>query len=92
MMAAARRPAAVGKVLPGAQGIATRSIDTTAAVRLVKQGGGFLIDRIALTLRAKVPGLDEAAFQKIAQDVKQNCPLSKALKSVPEITLVATRS
>ena len=75
-----------------AQGIATRSIDTTAAVRLVKQGGGFLIDRIALTLRAEVPGLDEAAFQKIAQDVKQNCPLSKALKSVPEITLVATRS
>ena len=73
-----------------AQGIATRSIDTTAAVRLVKQGEGFAIDRIALTLKASVPGVDEATFQKIAKDAKENCPLSKALAGVPEITLVAT--
>lgn len=73
-----------------AQGIATQSVDTTAAVRLVKQGEGFAIDRIALTLRAVVPGIDDATFQKIANEAKVNCPLSKALKSVPEITLVAT--
>jgi lipoyl-dependent peroxiredoxin len=36
-----------------------------------------------------VPGLDEAAFQKIAAGAKQSCPLSKALASVPEITLTA---
>jgi lipoyl-dependent peroxiredoxin len=72
------------------QGIATRSIDTTAAVRLVKQGEGFAIDRIALTLKAAVPGIDEARFQKIAQGAKENCPLSKALAAVPEITLAAT--
>jgi len=73
-----------------AQGIATKSVDTTAAVRLVQLGGGFAIDRIALTLKASVPGIDEAAFQKIAQAAKQSCPLSKALASVPEITLEAT--
>jgi lipoyl-dependent peroxiredoxin len=73
-----------------AQGIATRSVDTTAAVRLVQQGNGFTIDRIALTLKASVPGIDDATFQKIAQSAKQNCPLSKALTSVPEITLAAT--
>lgn len=73
-----------------AQGIATKTVDTTAAVRLVQQGSGFAIDRIALTLKASIPGIDDATFQKIAQDAKQNCPLSKALAAVPEITLTAT--
>lgn len=71
-------------------GIKTESVDTTASVRLSKDGDGFIIDRIALTLKAKVPGLDDAAFQKLAHDAKVNCPLSKALAAVPEITLEAT--
>jgi osmotically inducible protein OsmC len=71
-------------------GIATEAIDTSAKVRLVKQGDGFVIDRIALTLDAKVPDIDNAKFQELAQGAKQGCPLSKALASVPEITLVAT--
>lgn len=70
-------------------GFATEAADTTASVRLVKQGEGFLIDRIALRLEAKVPGIDDAQFQKLAQGAKENCPLSKALASVPEITLTA---
>jgi len=71
-------------------GVATEGIDTQAKVRLVKQGDGFVIDRIALTLDAKVPGIDNTKFQELAQGAKQGCPLSKALASVPEITLVAT--
>jgi osmotically inducible protein OsmC len=71
-------------------GFATQSVDTTAAVRLVPSGEGFLIDRIALDLQAKVPGITEARFQEIALDAKKNCPLSKALASVPEVTLKAT--
>ena len=71
-------------------GINTEVIDTKAAVRLVKDGEGFKIDRIALTLDAKVPGIDEATFQQIAQGAKAGCPLSKALAGVPEITLKAT--
>jgi hypothetical protein len=59
-------------------------------VRLVKQGEGFGIDRIALTLQASVPGIGAEQFQQIAQRAKADCPLSKALASVPEITLVAT--
>ncbi len=70
-------------------GIATTSIDTTARVNLVKQGEGFVIDRIALTMQATVPGLDSAQFQEIAAVAKRECPLSKALASVPEITLEA---
>ena len=71
-------------------GIATSSVETKAAVRLAKQGDGFVIDRIALTLDATVPGLDEAKFQEIAAAAKRECPLSKALAGVAEITLQAT--
>lgn len=71
-------------------GVATESIDTTARVRLARQGDGFVIDRIALVLDARVPGLDEPRFQEIAAAAKRDCPLSKALASVPEITLTAT--
>ncbi|HWH84680.1 MAG TPA: OsmC family protein [Burkholderiaceae bacterium] len=71
-------------------GIATSSIDTTAKVRLAKQGAGFAIDRIALTLQATVPGIDDAKFQEIAAGAKRDCPLSKALSGVPEVTLQAT--
>lgn len=71
-------------------GIKTETVDTTAKVRLVQEGEGFKIDRIALTLTAKVPGIDEAQFQQLAEGAKANCPLSKALASVPEITLKAT--
>jgi osmotically inducible protein OsmC len=71
-------------------GVPTGSIDTTAAVRLAKDGDGFKIDRIALTLEATVPGIDNAKFQELAEGAKKNCPLSKALAAVPEITLQAT--
>lgn len=71
-------------------GFATETADTQAQVRLSAQGDGFVIDRIALRLHASVPGLDEARFQEIAAAAKRDCPLSKALASVPEISLVAT--
>jgi osmotically inducible protein OsmC len=71
-------------------GLTPTAVDTKAGVRLVKQGEGFAIDRIALTLQATVPGVDDARFQEIANAAKRECPLSKALASVPEITLQAT--
>jgi osmotically inducible protein OsmC len=71
-------------------GLATTAVDTRASVRLSKQGEGFVIDRIALTLEATVPGIDEAGFQAIAAAAKRDCPLSKALAGVAEITLHAT--
>jgi osmotically inducible protein OsmC len=64
-------------------GLATTDVDTKASVRLSKQGEGF-------TMQATVPGIDDAKFQEIAAAAKRDCPLSKALASVPEITLLAT--
>jgi osmotically inducible protein OsmC len=72
-----------------AAGFATAAIDTQASVRLVAKGGGFSIEHIGLKLEASVPGIDEATFQKLAAAAKKDCPLSKALASVPEITLTA---
>lgn len=70
-------------------GFVTTMVDTQARVRLAPQGDSFVIDKIALHLKATVPDMDEAYFQEIAQSAKRNCPLSKALASVPEITLDA---
>lgn len=71
-------------------GFQVQDADTTATVRLAKGAEGFSIDRIALTLEARVPGMDQAKFREIAEGAKKNCPVSKALAAVPEITLQAT--
>lgn len=71
-------------------GFATTTIDTQAHVRLSAQGDGFVIDRIALHMKATVPGIDEGQFQQITASAKLNCPVSKALAGVAEITLQAT--
>lgn len=63
-------------------------IHTTATVKLEKIGEAFSITSINLETEAEVPGIDDAAFQKYAQDAKQNCPLSKALAAT-EIHLTA---
>ena len=66
---------------------ATR-VATTAAVSLDKVGDGFEIPRIALETEAEVAGIDERAFQSLAEQAKKNCPLSKLLRAA-EITLTA---
>jgi osmotically inducible protein OsmC len=63
-------------------------LSVTANVDLQKDGEGFKIGNIALTLDAKVAGIDDATFQKIAKAAKEGCPLSKALSATP-ITLTA---
>jgi osmotically inducible protein OsmC len=62
------------------------SLETSATVTFVPGTG---ITNIALTVRGSVPGLDEAAFVEAAEGAKTNCPVSKALAAVPEITLDA---
>jgi osmotically inducible protein OsmC len=69
-------------------GLTPLELATEAAVSLdPADGGGFRISRSALTLRAKVPGLDEARFQALAREAEKNCPVSKVLNA--EITLDA---
>jgi len=60
-------------------GIKPTRIHTEARVKLEKVGEGFSITAIELDTQAEIPGIDDAAFQKYANDAKQNCPVSKAL-------------
>jgi osmotically inducible protein OsmC len=72
-------------------GHAPAKLETDARVTLDKaDGGGFSITAIHLTVRGQVDGLDEAGFEQAAQDAKKNCPVSKALAAVPEITVDAS--
>jgi osmotically inducible protein OsmC len=61
-------------------------LQTSATVTFVPGTG---ITKSALRVRAKVPGMDDTAFLEKAEAAKQNCPVSKALAAVPEITLDA---
>jgi lipoyl-dependent peroxiredoxin len=60
----------------------------TGATVTFQPGEG--ITKIALTVRGRVPGLDEAGFREAADGAKANCPVSQALAGVPEITLDAS--
>jgi lipoyl-dependent peroxiredoxin len=67
-------------------GTPPEKLDTSATVTFVPGTG---ITKIALTVRGTVPGLDEPAFLRAAQTAVENCPVSKALAAVPEITVDA---
>ena len=77
---------AVAFALQGA-GYEPTELNTEAAVTLDPDGQGFKVSRSALTLRASVPGLDEATFLDLAHGAEKNCPISKVLNA--EITLDA---
>lgn len=68
-------------------GFPATSLDTRADVDLSMEDGPKL-SKIRLKLRGVVPGIDDAKFQELAKDAKENCPVSKALSAVP-ITLEA---
>ena len=65
---------------------APEQLDTSATVTFQPPEG---ITKIALTVDGRVPGIDEEQFQRAAEQAKEDCPVSKALASVPEITLEA---
>ena len=71
----------------GEAGMTAESIDTQAEVTLDKADGGFSITAVHLTLKARIPGSDRAAFEKTVETAKNGCPVSKVLNA--EITLEA---
>ncbi len=65
-------------------------IHTTARVQLERDATGPVIQKIELVTEVRAPGVTEAELQELARAAKTNCPLSRALASVPTITLLAT--
>jgi osmotically inducible protein OsmC len=72
-------------------GGAPEQVEVSADVNLVPDpAGGLRISKIALTVRGYASGIDEAGFKAAAEAAKVNCPVSKALAGVGEVTLDVT--
>ena len=67
---------------------ATR-VQTEAACTMDMVNGTPTITKMELRVRGKVPGLDQAGFQKAAEEAKSGCPVSRALKGIPQVMLDA---
>jgi osmotically inducible protein OsmC len=66
-------------------GFSDGTLETTARVKLEKDGEGFKVSRSDLQLDATVTGIEAERFAQIAEEAKANCPISKLLNA--EITL-----
>ena len=64
-----------------AAGYTPTELDVEAAVTIEPEGQGFRISRSALTLRAQVPNLDQAAFARMVSDAEKGCPVSRVLNA-----------
>ncbi|HAF15614.1 MAG TPA: OsmC family peroxiredoxin [Blastocatellia bacterium] len=71
----------------GQAGLTPESIRTTASVKLEKTDAGFTITSVHLEVKARVPGADQEAFEKAANNAKAGCPVSRVLNA--EITMNA---
>jgi osmotically inducible protein OsmC len=72
----------------GEAGFTATQMDARSDVTLEKVPDGLAITKIHLTLKAAIPGIDNAKFQEIATATKSSCPVSKVLKGAT-ITLDA---
>lgn len=63
------------------------TVDATCTFEQVE--GGFKISTMALDVHGKVPGLDQAGFEKLAQQAEQGCPVSNALRNNVAISVNA---
>lgn len=82
---AAAEAACFSMALSGAlerNGTPATKVETDAACTVEKVTEGFGITKIALTVKANVPKIDKATFDRLVQETKVGCPVSKALKAV----------
>lgn len=64
-------------------------IDAGSRVYLGEQDGAPAVVKIELSIEAAIPGIGEEEFLRLAEEAKENCPISKALAAVPEISMQA---
>lgn len=71
----------------GRAGFTPEELSTSAALTLEQVDGNWTIKALHLDMTGRVPGIDQAKFEQIAEDAKANCPVSRVLKA--DITLSA---
>ena len=70
-------------------GHAPDQLDVSAVVTFEQVEGGWKIASSELDVHGTVPGMDEAAFEQAAEQAKDGCPVSGALKGNVEMTVKA---
>jgi osmotically inducible protein OsmC len=73
-------------------GNAPTKLETDARATFEKTEAGFRMTQIALTVRGEVDGIDEEGFQKAAEEAKDGCPVSNALKGNVDLSVDAALS
>ncbi len=71
-------------------GTPAASLKVRAEVVFDNASGGWKVTTSTLTVVGDVPGIDLATFRTIAEDAKENCPISIALKGNVELRVVAS--
>ncbi|HYZ18156.1 MAG TPA: OsmC family peroxiredoxin [Gaiellaceae bacterium] len=74
------------------EGTPPKRLESEATTAFDKVGEGFKLTTIRLKIRGEVEGLDDDAFRAAAEQAKENCPVSQALKGNVELTLDASLS
>jgi lipoyl-dependent peroxiredoxin len=70
-------------------GTPPQRLETEATATFDQVGEGFRMTTMRLSIRGQVEGLDENAFRQAAEDAKEDCPVSQALKGNVEVTVDA---
>ena len=66
--------------LLGIANFVPEQVDSKSEITIEKDGDGFSITSVHLTITAKIPGIDHDTFQSIAASAKAGCPVSKLMK------------
>ncbi len=69
------------------EGATGGTLETTARVEIDKDGEGFRIGRSDLELTADIPGIGEDKLRRLAEEAKENCPVSKLLNAEMQLTV-----
>ena len=67
-----------------------KSLDVSAEVTAERIDGKLTVVSSRLTVRGQVPGLDEERFRALAEQAKDGCPISRALKGNVELSVDAS--
>jgi osmotically inducible protein OsmC len=73
----------------GRNGTPAQHMDVRSDVTFDKGDAGWKVTRSHITVRVKAEGLDEAKLTELAEDAKDNCPISQAIKGNVELSVDA---
>jgi lipoyl-dependent peroxiredoxin len=74
----------------GEAGTPPKKLETGVTVTFKEIEGGWKTGSSQITVKGTVPGIDETTFKKAAEDAKDGCTISNALKGNVELSVEAT--